>query len=244
MLNFSEWLKSSFWLSDGMSFSDFEDNEGTTYPKPRDMLFVPCFALVMLLIRYLFERCVALPFAQYNKLSDEIKMKSQIPNRTLENFYRKNSVHPTKSNFEKLSKRLNINQSDIRIWFRHRRNSDKPSVQTKFIETRIYKYLSLIDACNEPWFWDHAKCWDDFPHQNLDAAIYIHFVIESGYYASLVISAPNDIIRKDFWEQIIHHIATLVLIIFSYSLNFVRLGALTMVLHDAADFLLQGAKCL
>nr|XP_039255915.1 ceramide synthase 4-like isoform X1 [Styela clava] len=252
MWKFSEWFwKSSFWLPDGISFDDFEDNEGTSYPKPRDMLFVPCFALAMLLIRYLFERFVALPFAKYNELSDEIKMKSQIPNRTLETFYRKKSVHPTKSNIEELSKRLNMHQSDIRNWFRRRRNNDKPSVQTKFIETSWkFTYYTAIFIYGmsylwkEPWFWDHAKCWDNFPHQNLDAAIYIHFVIESGYYASLVISAPNDIIRKDFWEQMIHHIATLILIIFSYALNFVRIGALTMVLHDAADLLLQGAKCL
>lgn len=39
-----------------------------------------------------------------------------------------------------------------------------------------------------------------------------------------------------------HHIATILLMWFSWCVNYVRVGALILCLHDACDYLLEGAK--
>jgi hypothetical protein len=48
--------------------------------------------------------------------------------------------------------------------------------------------------------------------------------------------------RSDHWAMLIHHVATMTLIAGSYACNFVPIGALVMITHDAADSFLEVAK--
>ncbi|KAG2470371.1 ATS17 metalloproteinase, partial [Polypterus senegalus] len=47
---------------------------------------------------------------------------------------------------------------------------------------------------------------------------------------------------QDFKEQIIHHLATIILLSFSWCANYARIGTLVMITHDASDILLESAK--
>jgi ceramide synthetase len=64
-------------------------------------------------------------------------------------------------------------------------------------------------------------------------------MIELAFYWSLIFSQFIDVRRKDFWEMFIHHIATTLLLSFSYVVNFVRIGSLVLVIHDFGDFWLE-----
>lgn len=58
----------------------------------------------------------------------------------------------------------------------------------------------------------------------------------------MVFSQQNDfhaLFPQDFKEQIVHHIATIFLLGFSYCSNYVRVGTLVMLVHDSSDFLLE-----
>ena len=50
-----------------------------------------------------------------------------------------------------------------------------------------------------------------------------------------LVSSPS----QDFKEQIIHHLATIVLLCFSWRMNYVRAGTLVMLLHDSSDYFLE-----
>ncbi|XP_036971426.1 ceramide synthase 4a isoform X4 [Acanthopagrus latus] len=95
-----------------------------------------------------------------------------------------------------------------------------------------------------PWFWDHSECWRGYPKQPVAEAHHWYYILEMGFYLSLLLCVSVDVKRKDFKEQVIHHIATIFLIGFSYCANFVRVGTLVMLLHDSSDFLLESAKML
>jgi sphingoid base N-palmitoyltransferase len=69
-------------------------------------------------------------------------------------------------------------------------------------------------------------------------------MISLAFYWSLAISQFYDNKRKDFWQMFIHHILTLMLISFSWTCNFHRVGSLLLLVHDAADFVLEASKAL
>ena len=64
-------------------------------------------------------------------------------------------------------------------------------------------------------------------------------MIESAFYWSLLFSQFFDVQRKDFWQMFTHHVATLSLLFFSYIVNYVRIGAIVLVIHDCADYWLE-----
>ena len=64
-------------------------------------------------------------------------------------------------------------------------------------------------------------------------------MISMSFYWSLAVSQFYDVKRKDFWQMFIHHIATLLLLAFSWVCNLHRIGSLVLFLHDCADIFLE-----
>ena len=69
-----------------------------------------------------------------------------------------------------------------------------------------------------------------------------HLLTEIGFYISLSITQFVDVKRKDFFQNMVHHIVTIFLMMFSWSCHFIRIGTLVLILHDCADPLLELAK--
>lgn len=72
--------------------------------------------------------------------------------------------------------------------------------------------------------------------------IWWYYMMSLSFYWALLFSSFEDIKRKDFWEMFIHHIITILLLVFSWTCNFIRIGTLVLIIHDCADVFLETAK--
>uniref|UniRef100_W5MA46 Ceramide synthase 4b n=1 Tax=Lepisosteus oculatus TaxID=7918 RepID=W5MA46_LEPOC len=244
-----QWLwRHEYWLPPGITWRDMEMSEGVRYPLPLDLLLSLPLALGFIGLRVVFERLVAFPLSRALGVKDKIRVPvSPIPG--LEGFYKQQKRQPSQSDLTSLAKQCDLPQRHIEAWFRRRRNQDRPSNTKKFCEAcwRFTFYLLAFGAglavlIDKPWFWDQTHCWIGYPQQPLLNCHYWYYMIELGFYWSLLLCISVDVKRKDFKEQVIHHIATIFLISFSYCANYIRVGALVMLVHDSSDFLLESAK--
>ncbi|CAN0304989.1 unnamed protein product, partial [Hapterophycus canaliculatus] len=48
--------------------------------------------------------------------------------------------------------------------------------------------------------------------------------------------------RSDFWQMLVHHLATLFLLTYSWLMSLVRIGTLIMLCHDVSDIFMETAK--
>ncbi|XP_076611322.1 ceramide synthase 2a [Chaetodon auriga] len=243
-LIWADWL----WFPEGHGWADLKDDGDIVFPKPHDLWAALPIALCFLVIRQVFERAVASPLASLLGVSDKKRVCAP-PNPVLEAYFCSTSKHPTQSSVESLSKQTDCSVRQVQRWFRQRRNQGRPSKLKKFKEAswRFTFYLlaffaGLAVLVDKPWFHDMQRMWDGYPQMPLLPSQYWYYMIELGFYVSLLFSVASDVKRKDFKEQIIHHVATIVLMTFSWLVNYIRGGTLIMLVHDAADYFMESAK--
>ncbi|XP_061097433.1 ceramide synthase 2-like [Conger conger] len=244
-----QWLwRHEYWLPPGITWEDMQGQEGAWYPRPRDLLVSLPMALGFIALRCVFERFVALPLGR--RLG--VCSRTWVPVRPvppLEAFYTQQNHQPSQNEILRLTKQCDLTQRQVLTWFRRRRNLDRPNYTRKFCEAcwRFAFYMLAFSAglavmIDAPWFWDQRECWNGYPLQTISEAHYWYYMTELAFYWSLLLCVSVDIKRKDFKEQIVHHIATISLLGFSYCSNYVRVGTLVMLVHDTSDFLLESAK--
>lgn len=79
------------------------------------------------------------------------------------------------------------------------------------------------------YFWEH-------PCQRLPAHLDTFYLVKLGYHCyELAHTALMDRRRADFLEYLLHHLLTFALILFSYGLSYLPVGAAVMLLHDLSD---------
>ncbi|XP_041945470.1 ceramide synthase 5 isoform X1 [Alosa sapidissima] len=250
MAAISAWFwNERFWLPHNVTWADLADPApGVEYPKAGHLLSALPLALGIFAVRILFERFIAGPCAAALHIQVE-KSRRATPNAVLEKVFTSITKSPDSRHLDGLSKQLDWEVRKVQRWFRQRRNQDKPSTHTKFCESmwRFVFYLCIFTygmsvIWQSSWIWNTRQCWMNYPYQVLTSEMYRYYVIELAFYWSLMFSQFTDIQRKDFLIMFVHHLATISLISFSYVTNMVRVGSLTMAIHDSSDFLLEAAK--
>ncbi|KAM3608571.1 uncharacterized protein V6R79_001126 [Siganus canaliculatus] len=244
-----EWLWwDRLWLPANLSWSDLEDTEGRVYAKAHHLYAaLPC-AFCILIVRYLFVRFLASPLADAWGIMDKVRQRAE-PNPLLENYFHEKTRFPSKDDVSALCKKTTWSERKVQVWFRRRRNQGRPGLRKRFCEAswRCVFYLfafifGIVTLYDKPWVYDLRQIWSGFPKQSMLPSQYWYYILEVGFYISLVLSLAFDVKRKDFQEQVIHHIATLTLQGFSWTSNYIRIGTLVMAVHDSADIFLEGGK--
>lgn len=241
----NEW----FWLPANVTWGHLENKPGSGiyYSQFSDLLFVfPC-ALLLYVIRQLYEKYIVTPFGLLCGIKDD-KPRAAPENKVLEESYRKKK-NPNDIEIGVLAKQTDQEIRQIERWFRIRRNQDRPTIMKKFTETgwRFSFYLGiflygLTVLWDKKWLWDSRYCWIGYPQHNIEPSIFWYYMIELGFYWSLMFSQFLDVKRKDFIEMFVHHVATISLLSFSWTDNFVRVGTLVLCMHDSVDFWIEAAK--
>lgn len=245
----SEWFWwDRLWLPYNLTWSDLDDKEGRVYAKASHLYITVPLAVAFLVVRYLFERFAATPFATFLGVKEQARLKVAY-NPTLEHFFITKSKNPEQADIDGLSKKCSLTSRQVDRWFRRRRNQERPGVLKKFREAswRLAFYFfafvgGIVALYDKEWFYDTRQVWVGYPKQSMLDSQYWYYVLEIGFYWSLALRITFDVKRKDFKEQIIHHMATLTLLSFSWCANYIRVGTLVMLVHDASDVLLESAK--
>ncbi|NXB69136.1 CERS2 synthase, partial [Struthidea cinerea] len=213
------------WLPANLTWADLEDRDGRVYAKASDLYITLPLAFLFLIVRHLFETYVATPLAGLLNVKEKVRLKAT-PNAVLEKFYAATTKHPKQADVELLSKKSGCTVRQVERWFRRRRNQDRPSLLKKFREAswRFTFYLIAFIAgmaviVDKPWFYDLREVWKGYPIQSMLPSQYWYYMIELSFYWSLLFSIASDVKRKDFKEQIIHHVATIILISFSWIMH-------------------------
>ena len=75
----------------------------------------------------------------------------------------------------------------------------------------------------------------------VSSGLWWYYMIALSFYVSLFFSQFFDVKRKDFWQMLVHHIAAILLIAFSWLAGACRVGSLVLVVHDCGDIFLEAA---
>nr|XP_049699062.1 ceramide synthase 6 isoform X1 [Helicoverpa armigera] len=235
------------WLPPNTTWADIAPgpDKAVVYTDHTHVFYPIPLAFVFILVRYVLERFVIAPFGTYLGIKNT-KPRRAPNNPKLEKIYKSS---PKLKEPAALAKKLELSEREIQRWWRLRRGQDKPSTLVKFSENawKVVFYtcnftFGLYTLWDKEWLWDIDQCYIGYPHQGLTNDIWWYYMISAAFYWSLTISQFWDVRRKDFWQMFVHHIATILLLSFSWVCNLHRIGTLVLLLHDCADIFVESVK--
>ncbi|SCM08428.1 translocation associated membrane protein, putative [Plasmodium chabaudi adami] len=88
---------------------------------------------------------------------------------------------------------------------------------------------------------DNKKGW---PYMYLDNNVHYFYIMQISFWLSCLFYLKYEIKRKDYYVFIIHHLATLGLLLYSQFFNLWRAGLVVLFLHDIVDVWLYISKTI
>ncbi|EDR26635.1 protein ASC1, putative [Entamoeba dispar SAW760] len=89
---------------------------------------------------------------------------------------------------------------------------------------------------------DLELLWENFPYQEQSPMLSVYYCWALGYHFHSLVFHMQSEKRNDYFENLLHHVATVFLIIFSFCNNCGRIGVLVLILHDIVDAIMYMSK--
>ena len=107
-----------------------------------------------------------------------------------------------------------------------------------------FHLFGLYIGWHETWFLNKEEYFQDFPAVASEAErwyymVYLSFWLQSIDFMLNLTNRHYTVKRKDNAEMIVHHFATISLMLFSYSVDLTRIGHCVLMIHDVNDLLLE-----
>uniref|UniRef100_A0A8C7BT58 Ceramide synthase 4 n=1 Tax=Neovison vison TaxID=452646 RepID=A0A8C7BT58_NEOVI len=190
----SEWFwQERLWLPPNNTWAALEDRDGLVYPHARDLLAALPVALALVVMRLAFERFVGLPLGRLLGVRDQTRRPAK-PNATLEKYFLTEGWKPKEVRAPLLPPSIPFGQPRPPCG-RGLGNGMWPYCQEQGSPGRpLHTHNSV--SLQESWLWAPVMCWDNYPNQPLQPALYYWYLLELSFYVSLLITLPFDVRRK------------------------------------------------
>jgi ceramide synthetase len=189
------------------------DWEKESYPAAKDLLLIPVFAVLFPTVRFLFDNLIL------ERVGRKAICGAQQP------FILKDMED-----------------------YQHRRLMKFKESAWKGLYYLTAELFALAVTYNEPWFTESKQFWigpgdQRWPNQMTRLKLKVLYGFAGGFYTYSIFALMFwETKRKDFGVSMSHHVAAVVLIIFSYLSRFARVGSVVLAIHDANDVILELAK--
>ena len=209
------------------------------------------YALLLCIIRLILQVVVLKPLAlRAMKLSfapipaEAAVIEKSFPSSSSKKKYNDDEIHQICK-----SSQLKFEAVQRYLWSRKRNDFVSRKV-SKFMEAFwrflmygvfcVIGYYTLFVPTVAPWILDTNQHWDQWPSHRITAQVEFYYHVQLGAYLHQLLW--TEVTRSDAVEMILHHLTTILLLVFSFITNHTRVGSSILLLHDSSDVFLESAK--
>lgn len=238
------------WLPPGYTWYYLNHATHFNFPNFLDAWTYPlAIAAIFIALRYLvLTPFVFVPLGRSLGIKDS-RPRSPAHYESLEAVFRRYRTRPCPEALAEAALSMGWSERQVERWLRQRAAVTKTTSLSKFCnlswETSYYisySLLGLVVLWDKEWLWDINHCFIGFPEHSLDDCVWIYYMVSLGYYWSMTVTHFFQHRRKDSTQLFVHHVLTILLITFSWAVNFVRIGTLVLVVHECGDIPMLLAK--
>ena len=228
--------------------------KGIYYPHAFDLFYAVLIGILLTFFHMWLTERVSKPLARFAMpvvIGAHIDPPAALKEKRFMKHYHKTS--PKRRTAEWLARLCGeSDEKEVGVWIDAVKNHELAlKAEFKFAGScfRLLHYslaviIGIYCLMDKPWFHDRELLWLDFPYHHVDNYILFYYMYSLGFYLHSTIFHFIEPKKDDFWEMLIHHIATILLIAFSYWSNCIRIGCIILLVHDVSDPFLELGKLL
>ena len=165
-------------------------------------------------------------------------------NSVLEKLFLKSKGKASDKDIVRAVESLQWSKRLVLRWLRQRLSSQKLNKLDKFQESSFIGLYHIIISIyglyvmhDKPWLLDIKYCWMNYPRHEIESGVWWYYIISVSFYWALCFSH-----LKSGLTEYVHHMCSILLLVFSWACNLVRVGTLVLLVHECGDILLHIGK--